>query len=421
MTSALLAALAVAASAQTAEPRPIDLQEAFQLALKRSEQVAQDAEATNQALARVEELKSDILPHVAFIGSETLQENPETGYPSLDKTSYPQAQLTLTQPVFSGFREFLAFKQGRRQAEAFDLTERRAEALLYQDVAQAYLNLLQAQQEIDIRKSIVDATQDRIDQLKRWVNIGRSRESELLAARSQLAQVLSQVELSRGTEQVSQEGLKFLTGLDQDLKPAALPAPTLSPIEPFLAAAARRDDVVAAEKTLEASQLNTEIVRRQRWGTVGLTADYYVERYGFSTGTHYDGIFGVNVPIFDFGTISSQVSEAKAAERSSAQGVSLARRSAERDVRSAYRSLQTSLSAVAALVKADDLADANVKAQTQDYKLSLVTNLDVLDSLNTLESTRLLLNAAQQQAALARVQLDVAAGGGPASAQEPSR
>jgi outer membrane protein TolC len=62
------------------------------------------------------------------------------------------------------------------------------------------------------------------------------------------------------------------------------------------------------------------------------------------------------------------------------------------------------------------LAEANAKAQTADYRHGLVTNIDVLTSLTTVQTTRLRLDAAQIQLFFARVRLEVAAGG-PASAQ----
>lgn len=416
LLSALLAHPAAGAAVQppadsTGTLRPITLEEAFSLSLKRSEQLAQDVESYNEALARVDELRGEILPHVNLLASEQLQENPHSGVASLDKTSYPLAQIQATQPLFSGFREFLAFKSGKRQAESLQLTEKRAESLLYQDVAQAYLNLAQQQREIEIREGIVSATQDRIDQLARWVRIGRSRQSELLAARAQLAEAVAQVEIAKGLADTAQEALKFLTGLPDDLAPQPLPEPSLSPIQPYLDAAARRDDVEAAQKSFEAAKLNTSVVARQRWPTIGVTGDYYLKRNGFQQNTHYDAVFGLTMPLFAGGQITAQTHEAQAAQRSSAQGLSLARRAAERDVRSAYRSLKAQLSAVDALTRAADLAERNLEAQSEDYKLSLVTNLEVLDSLNTLQSTRLQLNAARHQAWLAGIQLAVAAGG----------
>lgn len=414
-----------AARAQAPEVLPparaITLSEAFSLALTRSETIAADLDAVKQALGRVDELRSDILPHVNFLGQETFQQNPHSGISSVDHTSLPLYQITLTQPLFSGFREFLAFKSGKKTAESLQLTERRAESLLYQDVAQSFLNLQQVQNEISIRSAIVKETSERIGQLEHWVKIGRSRESEVLAARSQLAQTEAQVEIARGNERVAQEALRFLTGVEAEFTPLPVPLPTAEPLDPFLARARSRDDVQASERSLEAAKLNIKVAQRQRWGTIGLTGDYYLKRLGLTANTHYDAILGLNLPLFDGGTIRAQTDQAKAAAESAAQTYSAAQRGAERDARSAYVTLTSALQTVAALQKADDLAGANVKAQEQDYKLSLVTNLEVLDSLNTLESTRLLLNSARQQATFARAQLEVAAGGPDRPAQGPGK
>lgn len=403
--------LASAVRAQVASTRPIALEEAYALALARSEVLVQDAEAVKQALARVDELKGAIAPHLAISGSENFQQNPHSGVTSLDKTSYPLAQLTLTQPLFSGFREFMAFKQGKKQAQSLALTQRRAESLLYQDVAQAFFSLQQVQNELAIRGESIRATQERIDQLEEWVRIGRSRDSEALAARSQLAQAEAQVELARGAASAAQEVLRFLTGVEAEFSPLPAAAPAVEPIEPFVVRARARDDVEARRRDVDASRLFISVQSRQRWPTIGLTADYYLKRNGFSSNTHYDASIGASLPLFSGGQITAQVKEAKAASRAAEQALSLAERAAEQQVRSAHSQFRWSVAAAEALRKAADLAAANLKAQEKDYRLSLVNNLQVLDSLNALQAARLQLNSARQQALLARAQLEVAAGG----------
>ena len=68
------------------------------------------------------------------------------------------------------------------------------------------------------------------------------------------------------------------------------------------------------------------------------------------------------------------------------------------------------MSVVAALDNAERLASENAKAQSEDYRLGQVTNLDVLGSLNILQQTRLQQNAARLDAYWSRVRLEVAAG-----------
>lgn len=405
-----LAAPLAAQEASTDSARPIGLDEAFALALKRSETIATSSDAVAYALARVDELVSHVLPQISLVGSQMFQENPNASVAAINQTSLQTAQITLTQPLFSGFREFLAYKAGKLQARARDMDERRAESLLYQDVAQAYYDLLRLRREMEIRRSIIEATRDRVRQLEAWIKIGRARSSEALAARSQTAQVEAQLELARAQERVSQETLKFLTGLDTALAPRETAVPSPGTPEPYLEQARKRQDVVGRERDLDAARFNTEIFRRQRWPTIGLTGDYYLKRPGFFSSVHWDALIAATLPLYTGGQIGAQVREAAAQEDQARQALSLAQRGAERDVLASFRNMEGTLDALRALDRAADLAEANVRAQTDDYRLGLVTNLDVLDALTTLENTRLTQNQTRQQAGLSEVQLKVAAG-----------
>ena len=96
-----------------------------------------------------------------------------------------------------------------------------------------------------------------------------------------------------------------------------------------------------------------------------------------------------------------------ARERATDPSLTLARRP---EVRAAHRDLGSSISAARALEKAAALAEANAKAQAEDYRLGQVTNLDVLGALNTLQQARLQLSRARLDAYWANVRLNVAAG-----------
>ncbi|MBI3549471.1 MAG: TolC family protein [Elusimicrobia bacterium] len=396
---------------QSVPQRSITLSEAYALALKRSEEIAQREETYNEAVARLDEIKAAVRPHFSLTGSQTWQESPNIPGSPLNTTSVSQAQFVATQPIFSGFRDYLAYKSGKRRAEAASLDEGRAKSLLYQDVARAYLSLLQAQRDISIRASVLQATEDRIKELERRTRIGKSRESEAIAARSQFAQTQAQVEIARGQETVAQEAVRFLSGINDRLIPQELPVATLEPIRPILEKSRRRSDIEARRKDLEYAQLSTTMSRRQRWPVVGFTGDYYLKRPGFNKNSHWDAILSGSLPLWDGGTIGAQVRQSEAVQRSREQSVSIAVRTAEREVLSAYRTLGWTLAASAALRKAAELAQANVRAQTEDYRNSLVTNLEVLDGIAALQNTRLLLNQTEIQAALSKIQLDVAAGG----------
>jgi outer membrane protein len=407
--------LACAASTEPVVGRAIALAEAYRLALARSEELSQRRHAVEELEQRVRELWSNVKPRLALTGTQTWQDTPgETGgaSSSFTQTSRPQAAVTLHQPLFAGMREFLALKATRAQDESAQLQLKRAQELLYEDVTAAYVSLLSLHLEMRSRQSLIDLTEDRVKELRSRERIGRTRESEVLAAQSQQAQALSDLEAARGQERTAQAILRFLTGLEEDLFPSDLPAPGQELLAPFLDRARRRADVSARLKDVEASRSAVDVQSRQRWPSVNFDANYYLKRpTGFSEHIRWDAILSASLPLYYGGAISAQTGQAAARLGAAEDALSLVMRAAERDVRQTHAALDSSLSVVAALERALTLADANAKAQTADYRLGLVTNLDVLSALNTALETRLRRDRAKLQAALARVQLEVAAGG----------
>lgn len=415
MTAFLLSALLLVvrpAAATASSGRRIDLPEAYRLALARSEQVAQSGETYRELLAKADELWSNFLPRVSLMGSETLQQVPRGVSNLFLQGNREQGWIAAHQPLFSGLREFLAFRASKDLGLSAQLQLERARHILYQDVVRAYLDLLSAQNEISIRRTIVDNTSDRVRELREFRRLGRARAGELLAAESQLAQNLAAVEASRAWEAIAQFKLGFLTGLDERLSPSPVAAAKAAPeLAEVLARARRRPDVAARRTDLEAAELSVKIVSRRRWPSVGLDANYYFQRPpGFTSEVRWDATLTGAFPLYAGGEIGAQVRQQEARRNSKRLALSEAERAAELEAQSAHRDLLSSAAVVAALEKAAELAEANAKAQAEDYRLGQVTNLEVLGSLNALEQSRLQLDAARLDACWVRARLEVAAG-----------
>jgi len=423
LAATLLAAPAAAApspavssapvSAAPEAGRPITLDEAYAAALKRSETVAEKGETYAQIQAQIEQLWSEIKPRISLNAQEQIQDTPGPNVNFPLPANNPTVAINGHQPLFSGLRDFLAVKAGKAQGESADFALQRAKQLLYQDVTNAYLNLLQSRRDIKTHEEQVKLTADRVKELKNFEDIGRSRKSEVLAAESQQAQDVADLETARGTERVQQATLRFLTGIEEDLAPQEISVPAQAgDIQAFLARSKSRPDVEGARKDYEYSDLYVSINRRQYWPTAAVDGNYYLKRpRNFSEHVNWDATFSAVLSLYWGGQIRAQTKQAEAQRGFNEQALSLAERSAELDVRSSYGDLSSYLSIVAALEKAMTLAEANAKAQAADYRHGLVTNIDVLAALTTVQTTRLRLDAAQIQAYYARVRLEVAAGG----------
>ena len=393
--------------------RPITLPEAYKAALGRSEQIALSGANYDETMARADELWSHVMPRVTVMGTETFQDVPKGQSGLFLQHQREQGWVTAHQPLFSGLREYLAFRAAKDLGRSAELQLERAKHLLYRDVARAYLDLLAAQDSIRIRSALVDITNDRVKDLKGFRKVGRARPSELLAAESSVAQQVAQLESARAAEQVAQFKLAFLTGLDERVVPAPVPEVGAAPpaLEAALSRARARPDVESRRADRSSAELSIKVVSRQRWPSIYADANYYFKRPpSFTSDVRWDATITGALPIYTGGEIKSQTRQMEARMKASDAALSSAVRTAELETRSAHQDLVSSASVVAALDNAAKLAEDNAKAQAEDYRLGQVTNLDVLGSLNTLQQTRLQQDQARIDAYWSRVQLEVAAG-----------
>lgn len=392
------------------------LAEAYQLAIRQSEELAQRKDGLIELEAKISELWSAVYPKIALRHSEFLQDSQqrETSGVSGSFTSRkrPETRFTGRQPIFSGFKEYLALKAGHAARKAAESDLIRARELLYQDVAQAYFDLLGLQKEIAIRREIAKLTGERLAELRTREKIGRSRRSEVLAAEAQLAGLDAQIEAAKGDQAKAQEALRFLTGLAEELAPGEESGPAApASLEESLAAVKKRSDLETAREELRIAEFEAKIAWRAFWPTVNLDGNYYLERTGLQKEIKWDVLAVAEIPIFQGGALRAKVHQAQARRRSAQEAVSLAQRRAASEVRSIWSEFVSATRVEDALNKAVSSAQANVKAQSEDYRLGLVDNLDVLGSLNSLQETQLRRQEADLNSALLRVKLKVATGG----------
>lgn len=410
--AAFLLLLTLPAAAQTGTP--LTLWEAFSAAKAQSEALAASEAGVAEAAQRIRELRGAVQPTVALQATEFVQDSAGGGsgvQSTLNRRDRPEAKFTASQPLFSGFREFLALKaaKARREASAGDLE--RATSLLYRDVARAFYDLLEVHKELETRRRTVELTTERVKDLEARAKLGRSRASEVLQAKVQLAEAEAQLPETAGRETQAQEVLAFLTGKAGPLKPVeAEPAPA-PPLEEALRRVRERADVRARREEGAAAEFLAKAARRERWPTASVSGNYYLKRVGFQEDIQWDATFLASLPLFSGGGATARI--AQAAER--ARAADLRRRGAERlaesEVRRAHARLLAELERGKALAAAAALAEQNARAQAEDYKLGVVTNLDVLGALTTLQDVRLDLERSRLEAGFIRAELEAALGG----------
>jgi len=398
-------------------PGPLTLDACYRLALARSESVGLSEEDVRRGEAQYTQLRSGVLPSIGFRATEKFQD--VSGLPSgadhaTVRGDQPEASFYGKQTLFAGFREFAAMKGQKEEIAARQDTVTRAKILLYEDVADLFFTIADRDREIDSLTNLLRLSSDRVQELKKRVAIGRSRESEILSTESQTANLESRLESAKGFREASLAVLNTLLGIQAtaivDDRPEANPP---APLERYLDRVAQRPDVAAAESRRVSRRHFVDSAKRIYLPTLDLTGNYYVKRVGPNEPVDWDALFLLNAPFYTGGQTQSLVRLAQSDERSATLQLSQVRREAEGEVRERHRNLLSLLSQVEKLKRSADLAEKNYAVQRNEYRLGLVNNLDVLTALNTWQDTQLALDTVRLAAKNMALRLELAAGNSP--------
>ncbi|MBI3778274.1 MAG: TolC family protein [Gammaproteobacteria bacterium] len=413
----VLAVAFLASTVATAKPavaaEALTLDEYFAAALKRSEVVATQSELIRQAEERYKQADAALYPTVNGVASYTRQDPVPAGETSTSTSPNRQslAKLTATQPLFRGFREFAALRQTKALLSAQNQDYLNARAQLFKDVTQNFYTVLSIEQDLKNLDEEINQNLDREKELNSRVRIGRSRIGEVLSVQSTISTLRAQVEQLQGQLGTVREAFAFLSGLvaTTPLRDTeALPA-NLEPLNDYLVRLEQRPDVIASRQRLSAAQENTKVARGAHLPSLDLNANRYLERTGNLKDSSWDVGVALTVPIYAGGLLQSRVSEAVSQSTQAELSASQVSREAEQEIRTVYQNVVFDRSQLEALEKATDSARKNYEAQRRDYRLGLVTNLDVLQALTAFQQNQLTLDRARYTLKLDYLKLQAAA------------
>jgi outer membrane protein TolC len=373
---------------QPREPRALTLQQCYALALKQSEVIAQDAERIKEAEARFLQAFGSLLPHVSFQLSKINQDS-GIAFSSLNENGGTLRAFVFQQTLFSGFREFAAMAGSKMEQEQRRYEKQRAEQLLYTDVSDAFYLLLEQQEDLkalgEVRQSLVD----RIAELKKRAEIGRSRQSEIVNTETGFYNIEAEIELIKSREQISQELLSFLIGGPVGVLNDPQDTPeSLGDEVNYTVKADFRPDVKAAEYAWGVSQKAVTIAKSDFFPTVSVEGDYFNHRSSAPLDETWATLLKVDVPIFQGTETIGAVKAARAQERQAKLEFQRVHRLAAQDISDAYIRASAGIRRKNALDQSLKSAELNYSLQKQDYQQSLVSNLDVLAALQSWADTK---------------------------------
>ena len=377
-----------AGTAVAEEMSPLTLDECVTLALKRSETIAIQQEIIKQTEGRFLQALSGVLPRAAFEASEKRQD--ANGGSAFTLREVPERKFVLTQPLFSGFKEFAAMAGSRAERRERALEKTRAEQLLFVDVSDAFYLLREQREDVAALERLRAALMGRIDELEERRRLGRSRQSEVVSVEAQLRRIEAEMERVRNQETAARQLLEFLTGLPR-VDGIIDPEPGLPPLateETYLARVNARPDVRAAEEAWRVSKAGIGVARAAFWPTLDLENNYYAKRAGTAKDIDWDVLLTLDVPLFQGGKALGAAREASSLARQAKLRSEETTRKATLEIRNAYATIRGAIDRHLALQRALTAAEENYRLELEDYRLSLVNTLEVLQALEALQDAR---------------------------------
>ena len=409
---------------------PFSLKECYTLARAQSEKLQIGTAEIAIAEAQYRQALSAIYPQLMFGVEQRFRDNEDFGRvtragssvddaadssggarESLGKTQL-EGVARLTQPLFTGFRDMYISRGMKKTEQALNQEHTRQRELLFLDVAELFFQYILFDSDLKVFEKTEELLRERIKALAEFVALGKSRESEVLAAQSELADLNSTKERTTGALASTQELLAFLTGrASAELSPKRESVAGVHlGLEESLARARQRADLKASELRVEAQQHFVTSAERQRWPRLELEGNAYPFEDP-DRNRDWDVLLRFELPIFEGGRIEAKTEEQLAKLRIAELSRKERERIAEREVRVAFSELSAARAEIAALRKLLNTSKRNFTSQSKDYELGVVTNLEVLQSIRQVNEAQRRLIGAQVRSELNYHRLQVASGG----------
>ena len=419
-TAALIAGLLASTGTLAAE----DLLAVARAALANDAQF-QSARAQREATSeKLPQARAGLLPSLTLNGT-TQWNDVEISKPVDRSTQYNSHNFgfQLTQPLFR-WANWVQFEQGKLQVAAADaqLAQARQDTLLR--AAQAYFDLLYAQ---DVLTSIVaqkTAASEQLELARKSFEVGTVTITDVHEAQSRFDLATAQEIAARSDIEVKRHALAVITGRAPDAlrglrSEVAFTLPEPARMEEWVDRAQTESLAVLAQ--LANQEIANREIERQRAGhypTVDLVATYGQNKTVITfagaplNNESTTGTVGVqvSVPLFQGLGQESRVREsAHLLDRARAE-VDFARRNAAQQARQAWLGVANGIAQTAALRAAQVSSQSSLDANKLGYEVGVRINIDVLNAQQQLYVTRRDLARARYDTLLAQLRLKAAAG-----------
>jgi len=428
-----LIAVLITSAFLTLNAQAADLIQVYQQALANDATYASARAAVDAGRERITQGRSALLPSIQASGQNvrnsgeftpfnvgSLGETPGGQLAYVTKSDADNHQniytVSLSQPLFN-WGLWQTYQQSKLAQAAAEATFAQAQQDLITRVAQAYFDVLTAQDNLTSTQAQKVATTEQLASAKRNFEVGTQTITDTHEAQAAYDLVVAQEFAAINDLDNKRTALQVIIGkLPGELAPlrtgVTINAPEPAAVEPWVASAEGQNfSVIGAQLSLEIAKREIERSRSGHMPTLNLTAARSHQNQTALGATNNNAI-GVNwsVPIFSGFGVTSKVRESIALEDKARADLEATRRFAAQNARSAYLGMNSGLAQVKALEAAEVSSKSSLESNKLGYQVGVRINIDVLNAQKLLYSTQKDLSKARYDTIMNGLRLKSAAG-----------
>jgi outer membrane protein len=369
-----------------------------------------------------------VLPTLGLTGNLTRQRiDSVTHDPALAPSflRYPRAfgyQLTFTQPIFR-LQNWLQYDEGEVQVQQAEATFGQAAQDLMLRVAQAYFDVLAAEDTLEVVRTQKTAISEQLAQAKRNFEVGTATITDTHEAQARADLIHAQEIAAQNDLDSRRRSLQLITGKEygvlQHLRPdVKLSQPNPNDMQSWVDLAEKQSYPVLVQRaTTEIASLEAKRNRAAHLPTLDLVGTHGTTN---QTGTLTSGVgndltvtsVGVQLafPLYQGGALNSREREAAALALKAKDDLENARRTSALTTRQSYLSVINGIAQVGALEQALVSSQSALESNKLGYEVGVRINIDVLNAQQQLFSTQRDLAVARYNTITNHLRLKAAAG-----------
>lgn len=408
--------LILAYSAQAA-----DLLDVYQAAEQQDPTYAGAKQAYRAGIEKLPQARAALWPQVNLNAPLTLNSVKDHLFERSAEYGSASYTLSLTQPLYR-LQNNIVVDQATLQLTQFEAQLNQALQDLILRAAQAYFDVLLAEDNVAVSRNQKIAISEQLAQAKRNFEVGTATITDTHEAQARYDLATAQEIADQNDLEVKRRALDILIGrpLD-DLTPLrdrlVLPLPTPNDMSQWVDVARKQNlQVVVLQAAEEIAEKEISRNKAAFTPTVDLVASYgdtatTTREFGFGQeiSTANVGV-QINIPIWEGGLRNSRVREAVANRERARFDTEGTRRQAAQDARQAFLGVTSGIAQVKALEQAVVSTQSQLDSTKLGQEVGVRTGVDVLNAQQQLYTARRDLYSAQYNTILNQLRLKFAAG-----------